>query len=100
MNTKNPDRGPLLIIDGEKDHTVPWAIANAAYKKQKRNPGVTEIVKMPGRGHALTIDRGWQRSRREVARVRRGGSHDRSRIYGSRFARSNEKPIIFTRSST
>jgi non-heme chloroperoxidase len=63
VNTKNPDRGPLLIIDGEKDHTVPWAIANAAYKKQKRNPGVTEIVKMPGRGHALTIDAGW----REVA---------------------------------
>ena len=63
VDTKNPDRGPLLIIDGEKDHTVPWAIANAAYKKQKRNPGVTEIVKMPNRGHALTIDHGW----REVA---------------------------------
>ena len=63
VNTTNPDRGPLLIIDGEKDHTVPWAIANAAYKKQKRNPGVTEIVKMPGRGHALTIDARW----REVA---------------------------------
>jgi pimeloyl-ACP methyl ester carboxylesterase len=63
VNTKNPDRGPLLIIDGEKDHTVPWAIANAAYKRQKRNPGVTEIVKMPNRGHSLTIDHGW----REVA---------------------------------
>jgi pimeloyl-ACP methyl ester carboxylesterase len=63
VNTTNPDRGPLMIIDGEQDHTVPWAIANAAYKKQKRNPGVTEIVKMPGRGHALTIDAGW----REVA---------------------------------
>jgi non-heme chloroperoxidase len=63
VDTKNPDRGPLLIIDGEKDHTVPWAIANAAYKRQKRNPGVTEIVKMPNRGHSLTIDHGW----REVA---------------------------------
>jgi non-heme chloroperoxidase len=63
VDTKNPDRGPLLIIDGEKDHTVPWAIANAAYKRQKRNPGVTQIVKMPNRGHALTIDHGW----REVA---------------------------------
>ena len=60
---KNPDRGPLLIISGEKDHTVPWAIANASYKKQKRNEGVTEIVEIPGRGHALTIDSGW----REVA---------------------------------
>jgi non-heme chloroperoxidase len=63
VNTKNPDRGPLLIIDGEKDHTVPWAIANASYKRQKRNPGVTEIIKMPNRGHALVIDSGW----REVA---------------------------------
>jgi non-heme chloroperoxidase len=63
VDTKNPARGPLLIIDGEKDHTVPWAIANAAYKRQLHNPGVTEIVKMPNRGHALTIDHGW----REVA---------------------------------
>ena len=65
VNTKNPDRGPLLIIDGEKDHTVPWAIANAAYKRQRRNPAVTEIVKIPNRGHALTIDHGW----REVAQT-------------------------------
>jgi non-heme chloroperoxidase len=60
VNTKNPDRGPLLIIQGEKDHTVAWAIANATYKRQRRNPSVTEFVKMPNRGHALTIDHGWQ----------------------------------------
>jgi non-heme chloroperoxidase len=63
VNSKNPERGPLLIISGEKDNTVPWAIANASYKKQKRNEGVTEIVEMKNRGHALTIDSGW----REVA---------------------------------
>jgi pimeloyl-ACP methyl ester carboxylesterase len=63
VDTKNPDRGPLLIIDGGADHTVPWAIADAAYKLQVRNPGVTEIVKIPNRGHSLTIDHGW----REVA---------------------------------
>jgi non-heme chloroperoxidase len=63
VDTKNPDRGPLLIISGEKDNTVPWAIANASYKRQKRNQGVTEIAKIPNRGHALTIDSGW----REVA---------------------------------
>ena len=63
LDPANPDRGPLLILDGEKDHTVPWAIANAAYKRQKRNPGVTEIKQMPDRGHSLTIDHGW----REVA---------------------------------
>ena len=58
-----PDRGPLLIISGEKDNTVPWAVANASYKQQKDNPGLTEIIEIKGRGHALTIDSGW----REVA---------------------------------
>jgi pimeloyl-ACP methyl ester carboxylesterase len=60
VDTKNPERGPLLIIVGEKDHTVPPAVARASYKKQKRNDGVTEFVEMPGRGHALTIDNGWR----------------------------------------
>ena len=63
LDPANPDRGPLLIIDGEKDHTVPWAIANASYKRQRRNSSVTEIEKIPDRGHSLTIDSGW----REVA---------------------------------
>ena len=63
VDSTNPERGPMLIVSADSDQTVPWAIANAAYKKQKRNKGVTEIVKMPGRGHALTIDAGW----REVA---------------------------------
>jgi non-heme chloroperoxidase len=63
VDSKSPDRGPMLIISGEKDHTVPWAIANASFKKQQRNHAVTEIVEMPNRGHALTIDNGW----REVA---------------------------------
>ena len=63
VDTKNPDRGPMLIVSADTDHTVPWAIANASYKKQQRNEAVTEIVKLRGRGHALTIDAGW----REVA---------------------------------
>jgi len=63
VDTKNPGRGPMLIVSGELDHTVPWAISNASYKREKRNEGVTEIVKIPNRGHALTIDGGW----REVA---------------------------------
>jgi non-heme chloroperoxidase len=64
VKTKNADRGPLLIIAGEKDHTVPWAICNSSYKREKRNKNaVTEIVKIPDRGHAITIDHGW----REVA---------------------------------
>jgi pimeloyl-ACP methyl ester carboxylesterase len=63
VDSENPARGPLLIISGEKDNTVPWAISHASFKRQERNPGVTEIVEMPGRGHALVIDSGW----REVA---------------------------------
>jgi non-heme chloroperoxidase len=62
-DTKNPDRGPLLIFTGEKDHAVPPAMSVAAFKKQSQNPGVTEHIEMPNRGHSLTIDHGW----REVA---------------------------------
>jgi len=64
VDTENPERGPLLLISGEKDHTVPWAITNASFKHQDKNKdSVTEIVEIKGRGHALTIDSGW----REVA---------------------------------
>jgi pimeloyl-ACP methyl ester carboxylesterase len=65
VDTKNPERGPLLIIEGDDDHTVHPAIAKAAYKRQKRNEGVTELKTIPNRGHALTIDSGW----REVAQT-------------------------------
>jgi non-heme chloroperoxidase len=67
VDTESPNRGPLLITSGEKDHTVPWALCDAAYKLQVRNEAITEIVKLPGRGHALVIDHGWQ----EVAETAR-----------------------------
>ena len=63
VDTKNPERGPLLIFTGEDDHAVPPAMSRAAFKKQSQNEGVTEHVEMPHRGHSLTIDHGW----REVA---------------------------------
>ncbi len=63
VDAQNHERGPLLIISGQKDHTVPWAIANASFKQQQINSGLTEIVEMPNRGHSLVIDSGW----REVA---------------------------------
>ena len=63
VDTGNQERGPLLIVSGEKDNTVPWSMANAAFRQQQANPGLTEIVQIPGRGHSLTIDSGW----REVA---------------------------------
>jgi non-heme chloroperoxidase len=74
VDHENPNRGPLLIISGERDHTVPWAIANASFKQQEKNSGITEIVEIPNRGHALTIDSGW----REVA--------DKALAFVKRFA--------------
>jgi non-heme chloroperoxidase len=68
----------LLIIHGEKDHTAPWAIANAADKLQRRNPAVTEIVKMPNRGHSLTIDHGWREVAQTLDFVKRFASRVRS----------------------
>lgn len=65
VNTRNPERGPLLLIAGEKDHTVPLAVVTAAYKLQQHNPAVTEFHEIPGRGHSLTIDHGW----RDVAEI-------------------------------
>jgi non-heme chloroperoxidase len=63
VDTSHPGRGPLLIISGEKDHTVPHAVAEAAFKQQAHNAATTEFLEMKNRGHALTIDHGW----REVA---------------------------------
>jgi hypothetical protein len=69
VDTNNLVRGPMLIVSADSDHTAPWAMANAAYKKQKSNNGVTEIVKMPGRGHD---DRRWLAGgRRKGARLRK-----------------------------
>ena len=64
-DVKNPERGPMLVVSGEKDHTVPRAISHAAYKRQTRNPAVTEFAEIPGRGHSLVFDAGW----RDVAEV-------------------------------
>ena len=60
VDTDNPERGPLLLISGEKDNTVPWSITKASYDQQSDNEGVTEVVQIPDRGHSLTIDSGWQ----------------------------------------
>jgi non-heme chloroperoxidase len=60
VDTKNPERGPMLVIAGEKDHTVPHAIANASFKREKHNEGITEVFEFEGRGHSLCIDHGWR----------------------------------------
>ena len=60
VDAENPHRGPLLIVSADADHTVPWAIANAGFKKQRRNQATTEIVKVPNTGHSLVFDSGWR----------------------------------------
>ena len=60
VDTKNPERGPLLIISGEKDHTVPWAIANASYKSRGGTRGGHRDREDPRTRTLATIDRGWK----------------------------------------
>lgn len=60
-DTKREDRGPVLIVGSDGDHTAPRAMAKAAYKKQARNKAaVTEYADLPGRGHSLVVDSGWR----------------------------------------
>jgi pimeloyl-ACP methyl ester carboxylesterase len=63
VNTANPTRGPLLVISGEKDHTVPPAIARATFKRYRTSSAVTDFQQFAGRGHSLALDSGW----REIA---------------------------------
>ncbi|AKU97861.1 hydrolase, alpha/beta hydrolase fold family [Labilithrix luteola] len=49
-----------IPLSGEKDNTAPWAITNASFNQQKKNAGISEIIEIPNRGHALTIDSGWR----------------------------------------
>ncbi len=63
VDTKNPERGPMLLVAAERDHTVPVAITKASFRHQEHNEGITEMIEIEGRGHSLTIDEGW----REVA---------------------------------
>jgi pimeloyl-ACP methyl ester carboxylesterase len=59
VDTRTEQRGPLLIVAGAADNTVPLAITRAMAKVQSKNPGVTELIEVPDRGHSLTIDHGW-----------------------------------------
>lgn len=60
LDTRNASRGPLLLIAGEQDHVVPPAVVEAEYALQRRNPAMTELRIVEGRGHSLVVDRGWE----------------------------------------
>ena len=63
VDTANEMRGPLLLITGGKDHTVPESVTRATLKQYRHSNAVTDILEFPDRAHSLTIDSGW----REVA---------------------------------
>lgn len=63
VQTRNDTRGPLLLVMGGQDHTVPEAITKSTLKQYRHSSAVTDLIEFPDRGHSLTIDKGW----REVA---------------------------------
>jgi pimeloyl-ACP methyl ester carboxylesterase len=60
VNVANASRGPLLLVSGEKDHTVPPVMVKSTLKAYRNSPAVTEFKEFAGRGHSLTIDSGWR----------------------------------------
>ncbi len=63
VDTANSGRGPLLLVTGGRDHTVPESVTRATLKQYRHSDAVTDLIGFPDRGHSLTIDGGW----REVA---------------------------------
>jgi alpha-beta hydrolase superfamily lysophospholipase len=59
VNTGNEERGPLLLIAGGNDHTVPEVITKATQKQYRHSSATTDLIEFPDRGHSLTIDSGW-----------------------------------------
>jgi pimeloyl-ACP methyl ester carboxylesterase len=59
VETGNQDRGPLLLISGLEDHTVPDVVTRSTLKQYRKSTAVTELKQFEGRGHSLTIDHGW-----------------------------------------
>jgi pimeloyl-ACP methyl ester carboxylesterase len=60
VDTKNPSRGPLLLVAGGKDHTVPPSTVRTTLKLHHKSPAVTDLKHFPDRGHSLVVDHGWE----------------------------------------
>ncbi len=59
VDTFNARRGPLLLISGGMDNTVPPVLVKSTLKAYRWSKAVTEYKEFLGRGHSLTIDSGW-----------------------------------------
>ncbi len=53
-------RGPLLLIAGEKDRTVPPSVVRLNFSEYELSAGITEYKEFPGRGHYIAGMAGWQ----------------------------------------
>lgn len=60
VNVSNRTRGPLLLVAGEKDNTVPPVLVKSTLRAYSKSPAITELKEFPNRGHSLTIDSGWR----------------------------------------
>ena len=60
VDTHNDSRGPLLLIAGGRDHTVPEVVTRSTAKLYRHSAATTDLIELPGRGHSLTIDSGWR----------------------------------------
>jgi len=60
VDTRNGGRGPLLLVMGGQDHTVPEAITKSTLKQYRHSDAVTDLLEFDDRGHSLTIDSGWR----------------------------------------
>lgn len=60
VNTANENRGPLLLISGGQDNTVPEVVTRATLKQYRHSDAVTDFLEFPDRSHSLTIDAGWR----------------------------------------
>jgi pimeloyl-ACP methyl ester carboxylesterase len=68
VDTRNSVRGPLLLIGGGMDHTVPIKITRSTKHQYRNSSAVTDIMEFDERGHSLIIDHGW----REIAEASLG----------------------------
>jgi alpha-beta hydrolase superfamily lysophospholipase len=60
VDTRNARRGPLLLVAGGKDHTVPLAVTRSTQRQYRHSTAVTDLLQFPDRGHSLVVDSGWK----------------------------------------
>jgi pimeloyl-ACP methyl ester carboxylesterase len=60
VHFKSGDRAPLLIVGGEKDHTVPASLSHKQYEKYEQSEAKTDYLEFPGRPHLMMVAEGWE----------------------------------------